>query len=106
MDGLLERIARACRSCCRGSSGATLDVHLIDPYPPGAGRIWRHAQSPLLAMNSMAADVTMFTDDSVRLRGPDRPGPSMWDWAQDLREGRLRGGRRRPRPELAAERGR
>ena len=55
-------------------------------------------------MNSMAADVTMYTDDSVRLRRPDRPGPSFWDWAQDLRESRRSGedvadlG-----PELAAE---
>ena len=60
-------------------------MHLVDPYPAGAGRIWRHAQSPLLAMNSMAADVTMYTDDSVRCVGPIRPGPSFWDWAQRLR---------------------
>ncbi len=59
-----------------------LDVHLIDPYPAGAGRIWRHEQSPLLAMNSMAADVTMFTDSSVVCDGPIRPGPSFWDWVQ------------------------
>ncbi len=45
-------------------------AHLIDPYPAGAGRIWRHAQSPLLAMNLMAADVTMSTDDSVVCDGP------------------------------------
>ena len=84
--------------------GVVLDVHLVDPFPAGAGRIWRHAQSPLLAMNSMAADVTMFTDDSVRCEGPIVPGPSMWEWAQDLREGRLAG--EQPAdlgPELAAE---
>ena len=63
-----------------------LDVHLIDPYPAGAGRIWRHEQSPLLAMNSMAADVTMYTDESVLCEGPIRPGPSFWDWAQQLRD--------------------
>ena len=99
---MLERIA-ASVSELLPRVGA-LDVHLIDPYPAGAGRIWRHEQSPLLAMNSMAADVTMFTDDSVRCDGPIVSGPSMWDWAQDLREGRLPGediadlG-----PELAAE---
>src|SRR6185295_11936883 len=59
-----------------------LDVHLVDPYPPGAGRIWRHAQPPLLAMNSMAADVTMYTDESVVCEGPIAPGPSFWEWAQ------------------------
>lgn len=71
-----------------------LDIHLIDPYPAGAGRIWRHEQSPLLAMNSMAADVTMFTDDSVLCDGPIVPGPSFWEWAQQGPE---------VAPELAAE---
>ena len=90
--GLLERIAAGVPELMpRVGSGATLDVHLIDPFPAGAGRIWRYAQSPLLAMNSMAADVTMFTDDSVRCDGPIVPGPSMWDWAQDLRDRRLPG---------------
>ena len=88
--GLLERIAASVPELLpQVGGGAALDVHLIDPYPAGAGRIWRHAQSPLLAMNSMAADVTMFTDESVRCDGPIVTGPSMWDWAQDLREGRL-----------------
>ena len=71
-----------------------LDVHLVDPYPPGAGRIWRHAQSPLLAMNSMAADVTMYTDESVVCEGPIAPGPSFWDWAQTASRGRAGAGRR------------
>ncbi|MBV9919775.1 MAG: FAD/NAD(P)-binding protein, partial [Pseudonocardia sp.] len=33
-------------------------------------------------MNSMAADVTMYTDESVVCEGPIVPGPSFWDWAQ------------------------
>src|SRR5689334_11936275 len=99
--GLLERLAASVRELLPAmGNGALLDVHLIDPYPAGAGRIWRHAQSPLLAMNSMAADVTMFTDDSVRCDGPVVPGPSMWEWAQDLRAG---GGGDELGPELAAE---
>jgi FAD-NAD(P)-binding len=103
--GLLERLAASVRELLpRVGSGAVLDVHLIDPHPAGAGRIWRHAQSPLLAMNSMAADVTMFTDDSVRSEGPVVTGPSMWEWAQDLREGRLPGEDAADLgPELAAE---
>ena len=94
--GLLERLAASVPELLPG--GPLLDVHLIDPYPAGAGRIWRHDQSPLLAMNSMAADVTMYTDESVRCDGPVRPGPSFWDWAQDLREGAGRRGPRRARP--------
>ena len=76
--GLLERLAVGAPELHPDG----LDVHLVDPYPPGAGRIWRHAQSPLLAMNSMAADVTMYTDESVVCEGPIAPGPSFWDWAQ------------------------
>lgn len=77
--GVLERLAANLPEL----GGGPLDVHLIDPYPAGAGRIWRHAQSPLLAMNSMAADVTMYTDDSVVCEGPIRPGPTFWDWARE-----------------------
>ncbi|MES9808902.1 FAD/NAD(P)-binding protein [Streptomyces cinereoruber] len=58
-----------------------LDVHLVDPHPPGPGRIWRTGQSPLLWMNSQAEDVTMFTDETVRLEGPVRPGPTLAEWA-------------------------
>jgi hypothetical protein len=76
--GVLERLAASFAELHPGE----LDVHLVDPYPPGAGRIWRHAQSPLLAMNSMAADVTMFTDDTVVCEGPIVAGPSFWEWAQ------------------------
>ncbi len=62
-----------------------LDVHLVDPFPVGAGRVWRFAQSPLLRMNSMAEDVTMFTDESVACAGPIRPGPSLSQWARQIR---------------------
>ncbi|MFI8827959.1 FAD/NAD(P)-binding protein [Streptomyces sp. NPDC053431] len=58
-----------------------LDVHLVDPHPAGPGRIWRTAQSPLLWMNSRAEDVTMFTDETVRIDGPVLPGPSLAEWA-------------------------
>ncbi|GAA2016094.1 FAD/NAD(P)-binding protein [Nakamurella flavida] len=57
-----------------------VDVHVVDPYPVGGGRIWRADQSPLLWMNSRTRDVTMFTDDSVRCRGPITPGPSLDGW--------------------------
>ena len=85
--GVLERIvASAPEMLGEALSGDGVDVHLVDPYPAGAGRIWRHQQSPLLAMNSMAADVTMYTDDSVVCDGPIAPGPSFHQWARDLRE--------------------
>ncbi|MEU3747562.1 MULTISPECIES: FAD/NAD(P)-binding protein [Streptomyces] len=76
--GFLERLAASLPELY---GDAPLDVHLVDPHPPGPGRIWRTEQSPLLWMNSQAEDVTMFTDETVRLDGPVRPGPTLADWA-------------------------
>ncbi|MER5665961.1 FAD/NAD(P)-binding protein [Streptomyces mirabilis] len=76
--GLIERIAANAPELYAGSG---LDIHLVDPHPPGAGRIWREAQSPLLWMNSHAEDVTMFTDETVAMDGPVRPGPTLHEWA-------------------------
>ena len=76
--GLIERIAANAVDLYDGSG---LDIHLVDPHPPGAGRIWRAAQSPLLWMNSHAEDVTMFTDETVVMEGPVRPGPTLHEWA-------------------------
>ncbi|MFH8728389.1 FAD/NAD(P)-binding protein [Streptomyces termitum] len=76
--GFLERLAAGLPELY---GDRPLDVHLVDPYPPGPGRIWRTAQSPLLWMNSMAEDVTVFTDDTTVLEGPVLPGPTLADWA-------------------------
>ncbi|MEE4489852.1 FAD/NAD(P)-binding protein [Streptomyces sp. BE230] len=95
--GVIERIAANAPSLY---GGRPLDIHLVDPFPPGGGRIWRHDQSPLLWMNSMAEDVTMFTDETVRLAGPVRPGPALDAWAADVREGRTD-----PGPDAAGEPG-
>lgn len=63
-----------------------LHVHVVDPYPPGAGRVWRAGQSPLMWVNVPARDITMFTDETVRCDGPIRPGPSLDEWAGTSRE--------------------
>jgi uncharacterized NAD(P)/FAD-binding protein YdhS len=81
--GLLERLAANLPGL---APDRPLRIHVVDPYQPGAGRVWRDEQSPLLWMNSMAEDVTMFTDDSVQCAGPIRPGPSLLEWAQRQRE--------------------
>ncbi|CAL9335802.1 hypothetical protein SUDANB95_00164 [Actinosynnema sp. ALI-1.44] len=75
-SGLLERLGANAPELFDGP----LEVHLVDPFPAGSGRVWRHEQSPLLRMNSMAEDVTMFTDASVVCDGPVRPGPSLAEW--------------------------
>lgn len=84
--GLVERIA-ANAAAMPGDRQVTL--HVVDPYPPGGGHIWRQDQSPLLWMNSTAAHVTMFTDDTVTLDGPARPGPSLYQWARGVSDGRF-----------------
>ncbi|GAA3821371.1 FAD/NAD(P)-binding protein [Streptomyces coacervatus] len=61
--------------------GGRLTVHVVDPAPPGPGNVWRTAQSPELLMNTVACQVTLFTDDSVDCSGPVRPGPSLYEWA-------------------------
>ena len=83
--GLLERIAANAPELSRGR----LTVHLVDPFPPGPGRVWRFAQSPLLRMNSMPEDVTMFTDDTVTCDGPIRPGPTLAEWVTGVRDGTI-----------------
>lgn len=57
-----------------------LDLHIVDPYPPGAGRTWRTDQPGLLWMNSAAEHVTMYPDESVTCAGPPRPGPTTARW--------------------------
>jgi uncharacterized NAD(P)/FAD-binding protein YdhS len=61
--------------------GRPVEIHVVDPYPAGGGRIWRREQSRLLWMNSMASDVTIFTDESVECEGPITPGPDLATWA-------------------------
>ncbi|MET8975875.1 FAD/NAD(P)-binding protein [Streptomyces sp. NPDC004539] len=61
--------------------GVRLTVHVVDPAPPGPGRVWRTAQSRELLMNTVASQVTLFTDDSVNCSGPVLPGPSLHEWA-------------------------
>ena len=83
--GVLERIAANAPELVDGP----LTVHLIDPHPPGPGRVWRFDQSALLRMNSMPEDVTAFTDESVTCDGPIRPGPTLAEWADRVRSGEV-----------------
>ncbi|MER5523614.1 FAD/NAD(P)-binding protein [Streptomyces sp. NPDC002677] len=64
--------------------GGTVTVHVVDPFPPGAGAVWRTDQPRELLMNTVSSQVTVFADDSVEMRGPVRPGPSLHEWARFL----------------------
>ncbi|WP_169253412.1 FAD/NAD(P)-binding protein [Brevibacterium sp. 'Marine'] len=62
------------------NAGTGLRIHLVDPFPPGAGRIWRTDQSPHLWMNSRTEDITIYPDESCRLEGPGIAGPTLHEW--------------------------
>lgn len=77
---LLERL---CANAPALLADRQLHVHVVDPHPPGAGRIWRREQSSLLWTNSFASDITVFTDETSTCAGPVRPGPTLWEWGRD-----------------------
>lgn len=78
---VLERI-------CANAAGTArpVAVHLVDPYPPGPGAVWRTGQPGELLMNTVASQVTLFTDDSVDCAGPSVPGPSLYAWARMIEQ--------------------
>src|SRR3954468_7770563 len=77
--GVLERLIANAADL---SGGARLQVHLVDPHPPGGGRVWRAAQPALLWANSLAADVTVLPDPSVTVDGPVGEGTTLWQWVE------------------------
>lgn len=62
-----------------------LVIHLIDPYPPGAGIVWRTDQPETLLMNTTIGEQTVFPDQSCDfLDAEDEPtGPSMAEWYRE-----------------------
>lgn len=89
---VLERIVA---NHARDTPELPLRIRLVDPYPPGGGRIWRRDQSPLLKLNSMLRDVAFFTDPSCAFEGPVAPGLSLAEWVRAVRAGSV------PAPEWA-----
>ncbi|MEV8309166.1 FAD/NAD(P)-binding protein [Streptomyces flavidovirens] len=71
-------------------------VHVVDPGPAGSGRVWRPSQSRHLLMNTVASQVTAYTDASVSVDGPLEEGPSLHQWAKTLGPGTPAPGTGRP----------
>ncbi|MER7780367.1 FAD/NAD(P)-binding protein [Streptomyces sp. NPDC096191] len=80
----LSVLERICANERAGPSPRPVTIHLVDPCRPGAGRVWRTDQSRLLLMNTVASQVTVFTDDTVRMKGPVEPGPDLYQWARSV----------------------
>ncbi|SDC40581.1 FAD/NAD(P)-binding protein [Streptomyces prasinopilosus] len=83
----LSVLERLCANERAAPAHRTVTVHVVDPYRPGAGRVWRTEQPRLLLMNTVASQVTVFTDASVEMEGPVEPGPSLYEWARALGDG-------------------
>nr|AGH68897.1 oxidoreductase [Streptomyces sp. CNH189] len=85
----LSVLERLCAQERKSPRRHTVTVHVVDPDPPGSGRVWRPAQSRHLLMNTVASQVTVYTDASVRIDGPLEEGPSLYLWAKAVEAGTL-----------------
>lgn len=80
----LSVLERICANERKSSSSSSVTVHVVDPFRPGPGKVWRTSQSRHLLMNTVASQVTVYTDDSVEMDGPVEDGPSLYEWASAL----------------------
>ncbi|MFB7248847.1 FAD-binding protein [Streptomyces populi] len=80
----LSVLERLCAQERKSPRRAAVTVHVVDPGPPGPGRVWRPTQSRHLLMNTVSSQVTVYTDASVRIEGPLAEGPSLYQWAKAL----------------------
>lgn len=60
---------------------APVRIHIVDPFPPGAGRVWRTDQSPHLLMNTVLEEQTVFPDATCDVARAGT-GSTMAEWAE------------------------
>lgn len=89
----LSVLERLCANERAAPAHDTVVVHVVDPAGPGAGAVWRCDQSRHLLTNTVASQITVWTDPSSRIEGPIEPGPSLYEWSrtQDDDEARTLG---------------
>ncbi|MET8138287.1 FAD/NAD(P)-binding protein [Streptomyces sp. NPDC006290] len=80
----LSVLERLCAQERKSPRWDQLTVHIVEPDPPGSGRVWRPSQSRHLLMNTVSCQVTVYTDASVAIEGPLEEGPSLYQWAKAL----------------------
>ncbi|QIZ36579.1 FAD/NAD(P)-binding protein [Saccharopolyspora sp. ASAGF58] len=79
-------VNRLCAFAASNAGALDLEIDVVEPFVPGAGRVWRVDQAWSLLMNTAAAEATVFPP------GPsDLTGPSVHDWAVMVREGLVDG---------------
>jgi hypothetical protein len=99
----LSVLERLCAQERKSPRWHAVTVHVVDPDSPGAGRVWRPTQSRHLLMNTVASQVTVYTDASVRIDGPLEEGPSLHEWAKSLEASALESGTEPYNDEILAE---
>jgi len=69
-----------------GSGAECCELHLVEEFEPGAGKVWATDQPRELCMNTLAGAVTLFTDESYTGPGPVLAGPTLYEWCLAVRE--------------------
>ncbi|ALG09312.1 FAD/NAD(P)-binding protein [Kibdelosporangium phytohabitans] len=80
----LSVLERLCANERGAPSHPAITVHVVDPVATGPGAVWRTDQSRHLLTNTVASQISVYTDDSVTMDGPVEPGPSLYEWASSL----------------------
>ncbi|NVM95616.1 FAD/NAD(P)-binding protein [Arthrobacter sp. AETb3-4] len=87
MERLLARHAATAESTRDARNAAApprpLHIHLVDPFPPGAGHVWRTGQSRLYLMNTQSFFPTLIPDQGVA--AAPLAGCSFNDWRGAMR---------------------
>lgn len=78
---ILERL---CRNVPELAADKNIIIHIIDSTSVGSGRVWRPNQSKEVIMNTVASQITLFTDESVECKGPIIKGPGLYHWAKNI----------------------
>jgi uncharacterized NAD(P)/FAD-binding protein YdhS len=73
---------RLCANLRKTAPDTMVEVFLIDAVRVGTGSVWRTDQPTHLLMNTVASQITVFTDESVDMAGPVQVGPSVYEWAR------------------------
>ena len=69
-----------------GSGVECCELHLVEEFQPGAGKVWATDQPRELCMNTLAGAVTLFTDESYTGPGPVCEGPTLYEWCLAVRD--------------------
>ncbi len=87
MERLLARHAAAAESARDARNAASpqrpLHIHLVDPFPPGPGHVWRTEQSRLYLMNTQSFFPTLIPDQGVA--AAPLAGCSFDGWREQMR---------------------